>query len=728
VKILFIELLGGLGDVLIALPAIQALAASHPQAHLSVLTFEPGGELLDHHPLIQTVIQIPKGTASQAVKTLLQQQSYDLIVSDTSYEGIAELIRHSGSRTVTNLWRQPPAQQLVSDRFLHILLEEGLVTAAAAQDYRHPQIHLTATERTQMQAQLGSIPRPLIGLYPDAGMAIKRWSVERFLALGEALQQRCPATFIVPEGSDPDQVKTITRGLKSARSWPRGSLRQLAALLAQTDCLIAADTGPARIAAALGVPTITLFGPSWHGRYGQPPPHVNLQGCPDCPERKIGNFTEQSCWYSGECPFGWDTCVNLIAPERVVEAVAQVLDQFSIAEGRRAKAEEGRRKCFLGQDSSDPDSPSLRHAPLHPRFSGYSTQADASQPVASQLSPPADPSWPSATNLLVLRLDNIGDVLMTSPALRAIKANQPGVRLTLMASPAGALTAPLLPWVDAVLPWRVLWQDLGRLPFEPQREWQLIQTLQAGRFDAAIIFTSFKQSPHPAAFVCQLAGIPLRLGESKESSSALTHAAAAAPDDLHQVERNLRLIESVGYAVADRHLCLQIPGSSLVPNCPYLLLNPWTSCEARTYSSQRFAIAAKALSQITGWQVVITGTAKDREQAAPLLEALGDRGLDLVGKTSLSDLVALIASAQLLLSNNTSTMHIADATQTPSVILFSGTELECQWRPRRTPAILLRRPTPCSPCYDFTCPYQLECLDIEPEAVVNAGLQLLQGG
>jgi len=110
------------------------------------------------------------------------------------------------------------------------------------------------------------------------------------------------------------------------------------------------------------------------------------------------------------------------------------------------------------------------------------------------------------------------------------------------------------------------------------------------------------------------------------------------------------------------------------------------------------------------------------------LEALGDRGLDLVGKTSLSDLVALIASAQLLLSNNTSTMHIADATQTPSVILFSGTELECQWRPRRTPAILLRRPTPCSPCYDFTCPYQLECLDIEPEAVVNAGLQLLQGG
>ena len=53
-----------------------------------------------------------------------------------------------------------------------------------------------------------------------------------------------------------------------------------------------------------------------------------------------------------------------------------------------------------------------------------------------------------------MRLDNIGDVVMTSPALRAIKETNPEIRLTLMASPAGALTKPLLPWVDEVIPWR----------------------------------------------------------------------------------------------------------------------------------------------------------------------------------------------------------------------------------------------------------------------------------
>jgi len=335
------------------------------------------------------------------------------------------------------------------------------------------------------------------------------------------------------------------------------------------------------------------------------------------------------------------------------------------------------------------------------------------------------PSWPSARNLLAIRLDNIGDVIMTGPALRSLKA-RPGTRLTLLASPAGALAAPVLPWVDEVIVWRSLWQDLGRLSFDPEREWQLVERLREHRFDAAVIFTSFRQSPHPPAFICQLADIPLRLGDSREVDGVLTHTGIPLSDTAHQVERNLRLVESVGYEVGDRTLHLTIPPSRLIPETPYLLLNPWTSCPSRTYDLGRFGEAAALLSRQTGYPVVVTGLEKDRDRARPLLAKLGDRALDYIGQTQFSDLVALVAQAQLLLSNNTSTMHIADATRTPSVILFAGTELERQWRPRSTRAILLRRPTPCSPCYAFACPYDLECLDIAPEAVVEAGLSLLK--
>ncbi|NJN86642.1 MAG: glycosyltransferase family 9 protein [Leptolyngbyaceae cyanobacterium SL_7_1] len=328
--------------------------------------------------------------------------------------------------------------------------------------------------------------------------------------------------------------------------------------------------------------------------------------------------------------------------------------------------------------------------------------------------------------LLVMRLDNIGDVIMTSPALRTLRQAFPRAQITLMTSPGGALTAPLLPWVDEVLPWRVLWQDLGRLDFDPAREWQLVETLRSRQFDAAIIFTSFSQSPYPAAFISALADIPLRLGESKETDEGiLTHAIPPTPDTIHQVDRNLRLLEAIGVEVSDRRLALQIP-PTVLPAEPYLLLNPWTTCQSRNYDPIRFATAARLLSEKTGYPVVVTGVEKDRERSQPLLEILGDRAIDLMGKTNLSELAGLIASAQLVLTNNTSTMHIVDATQTPSVILFAGTELECQWQPRHSPSRLLRCPTVCSPCYAFTCPYELQCLDVPVEAVVEAGLELLE--
>ncbi|QYO62524.1 glycosyltransferase family 9 protein [Leptolyngbya sp. 7M] len=168
----------------------------------------------------------------------------------------------------------------------------------------------------------------------------------------------------------------------------------------------------------------------------------------------------------------------------------------------------------------------------------------------------------------------------------------------------------------------------------------------------------------------------------------------------------------------------EIASSAQFP--PYLLLNPWTSCQSRNYDIERFALAARELSRQTGWPVVVTGVEKDRLQVPSLLARLGNDALDLVGATSLAELVALVAHARIVLTNNTSTMHIADATGTPSVILFAGTELESQWKPRYSPNRVLRRSTVCSPCYQFQCLYQLQCLDIPPETVITAGLELLQ--
>ena len=360
--------------------------------------------------------------------------------------------------------------------------------------------------------------------------------------------------------------------------------------------------------------------------------------------------------------------------------------------------------------------------------------------------------WLAARNILALRMDNLGDVLMLGPALRAVKETSPAARLTLLASPGGAMAAPLLPWIDDVMTWRSIWQDVGgRMAFEPAREQELIAMLAERKFDAALIFTSFSQTPHTPGYVCYLAGIPLRAGESKEfggstlttelrpvmSSSGGRLQGRASPDETHQVERNLRLVESLGFQARDRRLTISIPDSArtnvakllrkagLQPEEPFILLHPGASAQARRYPAERYGIVARLLSR-HGWQVLITGV----EREAPLVQEVlfhlpEDSVHALVGNTTMVEYAAIVERAALVICNDTLPMHLADAVRTPEVVLYSGTEYEEQWRPRTTISRLLRRPTSCSPCYLFECPIGLPCLDIPPEEVVETAETLL---
>mgnify|MGYP002777169300 CR=1 FL=1 len=352
------------------------------------------------------------------------------------------------------------------------------------------------------------------------------------------------------------------------------------------------------------------------------------------------------------------------------------------------------------------------------------------------------PDWRSLRRLLVMRLDNIGDMVMLTPALRALRQALPEVDLTLLASPAGHQLAPLLPWVNQVMPLRSLWQDAsGALAFDPEREQELIKKLRQDRFDATLIFTSFSQSPYPPAYVAYLAGIPLRLGQSKEfGGRVLSDWVKPPPDDSHQVDRNLHLLQAIGIAPLGRHLELAIPAviQTAADRClhqagvsshqPFILLAPGASCAARCYDPERYREVARLLATHTNLPIVVVGSEREGELVAPIL-ALQQEGYpiaSLVGQTSVPELAAVIRRASLVIGNNSGPMHLADAFRRPLVILFSGTDRVSQWRPRNAPTILLQRSVSCSPCYGFRCPYNLECLDIAPAEVVQGCLDLLQ--
>ncbi len=126
-----------------------------------------------------------------------------------------------------------------------------------------------------------------------------------------------------------------------------------------------------------------------------------------------------------------------------------------------------------------------------------------------------DSRWQQVRNVLLVRLDNLGDVLVTTPAFHAVRHALPEAHLTLLASPVGAQVGQLNPDLDEVIVYQAPWMDpWQQLPLDSAREQHMIALLKERHFDGALIFTSFRQSPLPAAYLCYLAGIPLRVAAS----------------------------------------------------------------------------------------------------------------------------------------------------------------------------------------------------------------------
>lgn len=351
------------------------------------------------------------------------------------------------------------------------------------------------------------------------------------------------------------------------------------------------------------------------------------------------------------------------------------------------------------------------------------------------------PGWRDVRRVLAVRLDNLGDVLMLGPALRSIRRTLPHAHVTLMASPGGGRAAALLPWVDAVMTERVVWQDASaRLHLDPDRELALVRRIADHGFDAAIIFTSFSQSPWPAAYASYLAGVPLRAAQAGDfGGSLLTDVVAPVAHDAHQVDRNLHLVQALGFSLAGSHLEVSLSSEAeasaallleqvgLDLDKPFVALAPGAGCAARRYPAERFSVVAQSLAD-KGFPVVVLGTSGEAELGAAILDPNAGRPVfSLVGRTEVPQLAAVLARSALVLTNDSGSMHLADALQRPMVVLFSGTDRESQWRPRRSPSRLLRRPTPCFPCYRFDCPFDLACLDIPPQEVVDRVLDLLGG-
>lgn len=332
-EILLVDLLGGIGDLIMLLPVVHGLARRYPDAQLRVLTHEPGAELLRGDPTVAQV-RVPRhgrpGAESEAVAEALAAHPPDLAVTTTRYGGIPELLEASGARCVTDLWRDPPADEPVGRRYLRILHSEGLLERSdltASPRVRLRPAELAAGE-SDVAVRVAGASRPPVVLVPGAGMPVKRWPAHRWEKLADRLTDRGHPVLVTPQGGALPQAIATRRAPSSALG---GGLRELAARFAAVGrrggIVVGGDTGPVRLAAAAGTYTVGLFGPTSAARYGIGG-GIDLQGLPDCPHRRPTAITEQVCWWSGDCPLSRTdpACLADLPIDRVLAAVAALTD------------------------------------------------------------------------------------------------------------------------------------------------------------------------------------------------------------------------------------------------------------------------------------------------------------------------------------------------------------------------------------------------------------------
>jgi len=364
-----------------------------------------------------------------------------------------------------------------------------------------------------------------------------------------------------------------------------------------------------------------------------------------------------------------------------------------------------------------------------------------------------DERWQAVKNVLLVRLDNLGDVLLTTPAFHAVKTSLPHASLTLLASHVGAQVAALNPDIDDVIVYSAPWMDpWQKMPQDSEREQRMIAELQARHFDGAIIFTSFRQSPLPAAYLCYLAAIPLRAAASIDGPGSLLTTRHKHPDIIiHEVEHNLNLVRALGMDTDERDLVLQVPDTasrevarlledidvSRVPlhhyhliHRPLVVVHPGCTMPARTYPWDMYVEVIDLLVERMGAFVVVTGTDDERLLVDKVLEHVRPENLHatraMAGVLPFPLFCALIQTADLTITNNTGPMHISAAVKTPVIALFALTNPPQQWGPWHVPHRQMYHDVSCRICYSRICPYQHECLRlVSPQMVVDAAIELL---
>lgn len=331
--------------------------------------------------------------------------------------------------------------------------------------------------------------------------------------------------------------------------------------------------------------------------------------------------------------------------------------------------------------------------------------------------------------ILVVRIDSMGDGILTLPALRVLEKRFPGAQIDFLASHAVKDLYALLYLHSTVHVLERNWLTQNLSFAETLNEiLKTAKKLKECRYDLAIDFRGDVR----ILLLLAWANIPHRWGRGGTGGGFLLTRTLKNPYQRHETLENVDLVQEKTNGLRAEFPSLSTSfgekgGITLPQDRKKIVLHAGAGYPSKRWPIEKYLALAKLIDEKGLGRPIFVGTEEEKKQRAFYPVDFKEKFLDLTGKTSLPELFGLLQKTDLFIGNDSGPAHLAALAGCKLVVIFSGTNDFHRWAPWSDKLRIVNRPVPCSPCEERACPLQRQiCLDeISEDEVFRAAEEML---
>ncbi len=664
-KILFITL-SNIGDCILTLPVLDFLRQKYPEAAITCLVPPRPKEIFTRNPAVKDVIIFDKhAKLADKLKLFfaLSKENFDLVVDlRNSFFGALLPVRKK-SLFFSPLRRIPSRIKHMKEKHLFW----ANLSEYSKKNKQYQSLNITSQDvdyiRGILSGQNLANGAKLIVIAPGSRSQVKCWDKQNFSQLCSQLVEAGHQIVLVGDSLDQPVCNYLQAvgDQKIINLCAKTNLSQLAQLLKSSQLLITNDSAVMHLASYLHVPVVAIFGPT--------------------DEKKYGPWSERSAVVKkdifcrpcekAQCRFGSLACLKVIKPADVLRQIELLL------------ANKGDGSLFQSIEDKKRTVPGI----LYHR-------------------------------ILITRTDRLGDVLLSTPVIKALRQKFPQSYICMLVSPYTKDALEGNPDLDEVIIFDKDAKNKGWLA-----ALKFAWLLRKKKFDLAVVL-------HPTIrlhLLTFLAGIPKRLGYDRKFGFLLTDRIKHTKQygQKHESEYALDLIRYLGIQPQDKTLFMPIKQESekwldvlfsqaqIKDSDQLLVIHPAASCPSKIWPAERFAQVADRLAQKYGFKVIVVSGPKDMQKAQEMIKNMRIKALNLAGKTSVSQLASLLRRCRLFISTDSGPIHMASALGVPVIAIFGRSQAGLspqRWGPLGEKNRILYKTVGCTTCLAHNCQKDFACL------------------